>query len=220
MLRLPGGNYTMGSADDWYEKPAHQVSVAPFSLGRFPVTVGEWRACWSAGGCDFEPSGEEGVPVSNVSWKDAQQYVGWLARVTNRPYRLPSEIEWEYAARGGTSTSYWWGDEMITGVATCKGCGEPYNPEKPLRVGMMKANPLGLHDMAGGVAEWVSDCWHSNYHGAPRSGSWDAPNCREHVLRGGSWKSTPEDLRVTSRTKYDTGVRYPTHGLRVALSGQ
>jgi formylglycine-generating enzyme required for sulfatase activity/class 3 adenylate cyclase len=218
MLKLASGNFNMGSMEDFSEKPVHQVSVAPFALGRAPVKLGEWRACLNAKACKYDPPGNDDLPAYNLSWDDAQQYVAWLSQTTSKPYRLPTEAEWEYAARAGATTAYWWGAQLIPGSANCKGCGGTYDPAKPIRVGSFKANPFGLVDMGGNVEEWVSDCWHPNYHGAPRTGSWDAPNCREYVLRGGSWKSEPDDIRVSSRSRYDAGVRYPTHGFRVALS--
>jgi formylglycine-generating enzyme required for sulfatase activity/class 3 adenylate cyclase len=221
MVRLPGGTFSMGSNDDPTEQPVHQVTIAAFAIGRHPVTVGEWKLCVAAKACKYEPQGgEDDLPVANLSWDDAQQFVVWLAQATSRPYRLPTEAEWEYAARGGTTTPYWWGSQVVPGVANCRTCGDPFDPAKPIKIGLLRPNPFGLHDMSGGIAEWVSDCWHNNYQGAPRNGSqsWDAPNCREHVLRGGSWRSDPSDLRASSRARYDKVVRYPAHGLRVALS--
>ena len=221
MVRLRGGIFMMGSNEDSTERPSHQVTVAPFAIGRSPVTVGEWRACVAGQGCEYEPSGDDDLPVSNVSWDDAQQYVRWLAQITSKPYRLPSEAEWEYAARGGTTTAYWWGAQIVPGMANCKGCSNAYDPAKPTKVGMLPANPFGIQDVSGSVNQWVSDCWHSNYHGAPRDGSsWSTPNCRERVLRGGSWRNSPGDLRVASRASYEASVRYPTHGFRVALTEQ
>jgi formylglycine-generating enzyme required for sulfatase activity len=219
MVPLPGGTFTMGNNDDPYERPVHQVRVASFAIGRMPVTIGEWRLCVQAVACQFAPSGDDDLPVHNVSWEDAQQFVRWLSLATLKPYRLPTEAEWEYAARGGTTTPYWWGSALAPGVANCKGCIGPGDGAGPIKVGVLRANPFGLYDMAGGVAEWVSDCWHTNYQGAPRDGSsWDAPNCRQHVLRGGSWYSDPTEIRVTSRSRYDSTVRYPAHGFRIALS--
>jgi formylglycine-generating enzyme required for sulfatase activity len=218
MIRIPAGTFNMGSTDDFSEKPIHQVTVAPFAISRTPVTLGEWRACVSAKACKHDPPGSDDLPAYNMSWDDAQLYVGWLVQTTYKPYRLPSEAEWEYAARAQTTTPYWWGAKLLPGSANCKGCVEPYDSSKPMKVGAFKPNPFGLLDMGGNVEEWVSDCWHPNYHGAPRIGSWDAPNCREYVLRGGSWKSEPDDIRVSSRSHYDGSVRYPTHGFRVAVS--
>ncbi|HEV2552072.1 MAG TPA: SUMF1/EgtB/PvdO family nonheme iron enzyme [Stellaceae bacterium] len=219
-VELPGGAFTMGSNDDASERPTHRVSLRPFAIGKYPVTIGEWKQCVAAHACpEIAAAGEDDAPITNVSWSDAQQYAAWLARITGLPYRLPSEAEWEYAARGGTQTKYWWGNEMKPGVAACKGCGEPYDPHHPVKVGSFPANPFGLHDMGGDVAEWVADCWHKDYHGAPADGSaWQGDNCREHVLRGGSWQNDASYLRTTSRDSYDTGVRYLTHGFRVARS--
>ncbi len=220
MVELPGGVFTMGSNDDGSERPTHHVSLRPFAIGKYPVTIDEWKECVAAHACpEIAAAGEDDAPMTNVSWSDAQQYAAWLARATGAPYRLPSEAEWEYAARGGTQTKYWWGNEMKPGIAACKGCGEPYDPHHPVKVGSFPANPFGLHDMSGGVAEWVADCWHKDYHGAPADGSaWQDDNCREHVLRGGSWQNDPSYLRTTSRDSYDTGVRYLTHGFRLARS--
>jgi formylglycine-generating enzyme required for sulfatase activity/class 3 adenylate cyclase len=219
-LELPGGAFAMGSNDDASERPTHRVSLRPFAIGKYPVTIGEWKQCVAAHACpEIAAAGEDDVPMTNVSWTDAQQYAAWLAGVTGAPYRLPSEAEWEYAARGGTQTKYWWGNEMKPGIAYCRGCGEPYDPHHPVKVGSFPANPFGLHDMGGEVAEWVADCWHKDYHGAPADGSaWQGDNCREHVLRGGSWQNDPSYLRTASRDSYDTGVRYLTHGFRVARS--
>src|SRR5579883_3477316 len=220
MVSLPGGSFTMGSNEDPSEKPVHRVTVRPFAIGKYPVTLGEWRRCVAAKACAYAPPpGEDEAPVANLSWNDAQQYVRWLAQATGKPYRLPSEAEWEYAARGGTETKYWWGNTLEPQRANCKGCNQPYDAAQPLKVGSFPANPFGLHDMGGGVDEWVADCWHASYHGAPADGSaWTGGDCFAHVLRGGSWRNDPSYVRPASRDSYDTAVRYPTHGLRVARS--
>ena len=219
MVILPGGTFMMGSNEHPTEKPVHQVVISAFALGRFPVTVGQWKQCVAAKRCNYRPTGDDDMPVSNVSWDDAQQYVAWLSTVAQKEYRLPREAEWEYAARAETTTRYWWGNQLTVGMANCKGCGEPYDPNKPMKIGSLAPNPFGLYDMSGGIAQWVSDCWHENYQGAPRTSlSWDMPNCRERVLRGGSWKNDPNYVRPASRDRYDTDVRYFTHGLRVARS--
>jgi formylglycine-generating enzyme required for sulfatase activity/class 3 adenylate cyclase len=218
MIRVPTGSFLMGSNEDPTEQPPHRVTVSAFAMGRHPVTMGEWRACVAAKACQYEPSGDDGLPVSNISWDDAQQYLAWLSKATGRPYRLPSEAEWEYAARGGTATAYWWGASFAPGMANCKGCGEPYDATRPAKVATFRPNGFGLYDMAGGVNQWVADCWHRNYQRAPADGSaWTLPNCRERVLRGGSWRSSPTDVRVASRASYESSVRYPAHGFRVAL---
>jgi formylglycine-generating enzyme required for sulfatase activity len=218
MVTLPGGMFRMGSNDDPSERPVHAVIIAPFFLARYAVTVREWRPCAEAGACTLAPDGEPDQPVTNASWDDAQQFVAWLSAATGEPYRLPTEAEWEYAARAGTRTRYWWGDAMQPGKASCKGCGGPVGPEASPRVDAYPLNPFGLYGMGGGAAEWVADCWHRDYQGAPRDGSaaWDAPDCQQRVLRGGSWMDKPGELRTSSREFYDAPVRYPTHGFRVA----
>jgi formylglycine-generating enzyme required for sulfatase activity/class 3 adenylate cyclase len=217
MVSLPGGAFQMGSGDDASEKPIHRVTIPPFSLARYLVTVRDWKECVAAGACAEIAAGDDNAPMNNVSWSDAKQFVSWLAKSLNQNYRLPTEAEWEYAARGGTQTKYWWGNEVALGMANCKGCGEPYDPRRPLRVGSFPPNPFGLHDMTGAVAEWIADCWHKDYAGAPGNGSaWEETDCAKHVLRGGSWQNDASYMRAASRDSYDTSVRYVTHGFRVA----
>lgn len=219
MVSLPGGTFAMGSIDDPSEGPIHKVTIKPFAISKFPITVREWNACVAAKACSYLPTGTDDAPVTNLSWSDTQQYTAWLTQVTQKRYRLPSESEWEYAARGGTQTKYWWGDKLQPGMANCKGCDEPYDAAQPLKVGSFKANLFGLYDMGGGVDQWVADCWHKNYQGAPADGSpWVGGDCLSHVIRGGSWKNDPSYVRPASRDHYDTAVRYPTHGFRVARS--
>jgi formylglycine-generating enzyme required for sulfatase activity/class 3 adenylate cyclase len=224
MVALPGGAFAMGSDEDPSEKPVHKVTVAPFAIGKYPVTVGEWKACVAAGACPevLAPNGADDAPVSNLSWNDAQQFAAWLSRVTGKSYRLPTEAEWEYAARAGTRTRFWWGDRYVGGMAYCRGCGAPgYDPHRAIKVGSFRANPFGLYDMGGEVSQWVADCWHGDYRGAPDDGSaWTAADCAGHVLRGGSWQNDPSYVSVSSRDHYDTGVRYPTHGMRLARGGE
>ena len=144
--------------------------------------------------------------------------VSWLNHTTGRHYRLPTEAEWEYAARGGTTTRYWWGNTIRAGFAVCKkGCGADASP--PSMVGTRPANPFGLYDINGGVAEWTEDCWLPHYNGAPTNGAARMkPGCQDHVLRGGAWNNDQNDIRTSSRDSYSASVRYPTHGLRVAHS--
>jgi formylglycine-generating enzyme required for sulfatase activity/class 3 adenylate cyclase len=219
MNTLRGGTFTMGSNDDATEKPVHEVTIKPFAISRYPISVREWNQCAAAKACGFTASGQDDAPVTNISWTDARQFVSWLANVTGKPYRLPSEAEWEYAARGGTQTRYWWGDELKHGMANCKNCTEGAVAEQPVKVGSLKPNPFGLYDMGGGVDQWVEDCWHKSYSGGPSDGSpWVAGDCTSHVIRSGSWKNDARYVRPANRDNYDTNVRYPTHGFRVALS--
>lgn len=218
MIAIRGGSFAMGSNDDPTERPVHQVTIKPFSIGKYPVTVQEWNECVAAKACSFTATGKDDAPVSNVSWTDAQQYVAYLSQAAKKPYRLPSEAEWEYAARGGTQSKYWWGDKFQPGMAACKDCGD-LAAEQPAKVGSFKPNPFGLYDMGGGVDQWVEDCWHRTYQGAPGDGSaWTGGDCFSHALRSGSWKNDARYVRPANRDSYDTNVRYPTHGFRVALS--
>jgi len=218
-IPLRGGSFAMGSNEDTSERPVHQVTIKPFAMGKFPVSVQEWNACAAAKACGFVATGKDDAPVTNISWSDAKQYVAWLAEATRRPYRLPTEAEWEYAARGGTQTKYWWGDQFQPGMANCKNCADVASTEQPVKVGGFKPNPFGLYDMGGSVDQWVEDCWHKNYQGAPTDGlAWVEGGCPSHVIRSGSWRNDARYSRPSNRDSYDTNVRYPTHGLRVALS--
>jgi formylglycine-generating enzyme required for sulfatase activity len=224
LVSIPAGTYTMGSnTSDPSEKPAHQVTVAtPFAIGRYEVSVQEWNACAAAGACQKiaqPPDASPNAPMRDVSWDDAQQYAKWLSTVSGKPYRLPTEAEWELAARGGTSTRYWWGEQMAQGKANCKECGKPWAEGAPANVGSFAANPYGVYDTSGSVWEWVADCWHNNYKGAPGDGrAWDEPDCRVHVIRGGSWREGAPYMVASTRFKYDAGVRHSQNGFRVARS--
>lgn len=220
MVPIAGGTFRMGSNEDPSEQPVRSVAVGQFVMAKYLVTVRQWRDCVKAKACSYSPTGGDDAPVNNISWTDAQQFVAWLSQATHQHYRLPSEAEWEYAARAGTDTRYWWGNAMKPGLADCKGCGGgPLDAVQPAKVGALPANPFGLYDIGGGLAEWVDDCWHKDYHGAPADASaWHGPDCREHVLRGGSWRNDPSYVRSASRDHYDGSVRYPTHGIRLARS--
>jgi formylglycine-generating enzyme required for sulfatase activity len=221
LVRIPAGSFLMGQAKgDPSAQPQRTVSVRAFAIGQYPVTVGEWKACVAAGGCNFTPRMTEAgdrTPVHNVSWEDAEQYVSWLSRSVGKSYRLPSEAEWEYAARAKTTTRYWWGDNVGTMQANCSDCGGTQNPKTPLDVGSFRPNAWGVHDVHGGVAQWVADCWFPNYQGAPTMAvARDQKNCQKRVLRGGSFRNDHEAIASAARNNYDASVRYLTHGFRIA----
>jgi formylglycine-generating enzyme required for sulfatase activity len=217
MIPIPGNSFSMGSSDDVSERPIHRVTIKPFAISKFPVTVREWSQCVAAKACSYVATGKDEAPVTNISWDDAQEFVRWLSQVSQKTFRLPSEAEWEYAARGGTQTKYWWGDQPQPDMANCKGCGGAYDPSQPLKIGSFKANPFGLYDMGGSVDQWVQDCWHKDYQGAPSDGSaWLDKTCVSRVIRSGSWRNDQSYVRPASRQGYDAAVRYPTHGFRVA----
>jgi formylglycine-generating enzyme required for sulfatase activity/class 3 adenylate cyclase len=219
MTPLRGGTFMMGSNEDVSEKPVHQIAIKPFAISKYPISVREWNECAAAKSCAFVATGNDDAPVTNISWSDAKQFVAWLAGATHKAYRLPTEAEWEYAARGGTQTKYWWGDEFQPGMANCKNCTTIASAEQPVKIGSFKPNPFGLYDMGGAVDQWVEDCWHKNYQGAPSDGSaWVEGDCGSHVIRSGSWKNDSRYVRPANRDSYDTNVRYPTHGFRIALS--
>jgi formylglycine-generating enzyme required for sulfatase activity len=167
-------------------------------------------------------------PVTNVTWDDARHYAVWLSRMTGKAYRLLSEAEFEYAARGGTQTAYRWGDEIGKNNANCNGCGSRWDAKQPSPVGSFAANQFGLNDMHGNVWQWVEDSYHANYEGAPRDGSaWVEGGdckCSEHVVsasvvskrvvRGGSWTDDPQVLRSAARLE-ETGLRAVNIGFRI-----
>lgn len=221
VVTVPAGAFDMGSSDGFtFERPVHRVEIQkPFSIGRREVTFDEWDACVSEGGCPHRPE-DRGLgrglrPATNLDWNDAKTYLRWLSAKSGHVYRLPSEAEWEYAARGGASTIYPWGDAMEKDRANCLGC-TTIQLNKAIETGTFPANRFGLFDMAGNAAEWVEDCWSDNYSGAPADGSsWTTPDCRERVLRGGSFNNEPRFVRTAARFKYDHNVRYYANGFRV-----
>ena len=225
MVSISGGSFRMGDLSgggDDDEKPVHKVSVPAFRIGKYEVTFAQWDRCVVEGGCGgYSPNdrgrGRENRPVINVSWDDAQLYIDWLNSKTNSGFRLPTEAEWEYAARAATTTEYPWGNDIGSNQANCKNdnCGDSYENTAP--VGSFQENAWGLHDMHGNVWEWVEDCWNDNYTGTPRDGSaWTSGNCRERLSRGGSWYSIARHLRSADRIKYEHSFRHIGLGFRLA----
>jgi formylglycine-generating enzyme required for sulfatase activity len=166
-------------------------------------------------------------PVVCVSWNDAHAFIAWLngklpgPKATSTdgsgPYRLPSEAEWEYAARAGTQTAYWWGDAIGSGNAVCESCGTTWDQKRTAPVGSFRANPLGLYDMAGNASEWAWDCWSGSYVEAPGDGTARlVGDCAQRVVRGGNWDSEPWDLRSAHRARFLTGELANDIGFRVA----
>jgi formylglycine-generating enzyme required for sulfatase activity len=211
MVQLAGGSFWMGSPDNEAgrsnnEGPRHLVQVPAFAIGKFAVTFDEWDACVGAGGCSTKPSdsgwGRGRRPVINVSWNDAQEYVRWLRMKTGQKYRLPTEAEWEFAARAGTTTAYYWGNEIGVEHANCDTCGSQWDNKQTAPVGSFDHNPSGLYDMLGNVWQWTQDCANDNYGGAPTDGSaWKSGDCGRRVLRGGSWNDDPRYVRAAIRDR-------------------
>ena len=218
LVVVPNGEFTMGSNEHPHEKPTHKVRISrPFAIGQYEVTYAEWDRCVEMGACRYRPE-RQGSPreaISNLSWDDAVIYVKWLSEKTGQVYRLPSEAEWEYAARAGSGKRFWWGDEAGSGNANCSDCGSGTNGQ-PSAVGSYKPNAFGLYDTAGNIAEWVQDCWNESYLGAPADGSaWMKGNCGLRGLRGGSFGNKATYVRSSSRFRYDSDVRYEANGFRV-----
>ena len=240
MVVVPAGRFRMGDlsgagdSDDRFRDRVDTTyscddRLTPFAVGKYEVTFAEWDACVAAGGCTHRPSdflgmGRGSRPVIDVSWDDAQTYVRWLSRETGKPYRLLSEAEWEYVARAGTTTTYWWGNEADHAHANygkdkcCQGMAagaDRWGGTSP--VGSFKPNTFGLFDTAGNVEEWVEDC-KSNYEGAPADGSaWlSGGGCDRHVVRGGHYIESPEYLRSARRSSSSVDYRIYYIGFRVA----
>ena len=233
------GTFQMGSDEGSSdERPVREVEVAqPFAISVFETTRDEFekfratggRAASGSSGSEDElpPESRAMLPMTGVSWEDARDYVGWLSEQSGHRYRLPSEAEWEYVARGGTTGPYYFGNDAGAlcshanladatygeiypkpGVATCS--------DGTLRlavVGGFPANAFGVHDVLGNVEEWVADCWYGNYEGAPSGQEARGGNCGDHVVRGGAWDSTPEESTVSYRSFSSRGSG--TRGIRV-----
>ena len=229
MVVLPTGSFRMGdlNGDGYiYEKPVRRVTISrSIAMGKYEVTFAEYdrfaRATGRALPSDYGWS-RGNRPVVNVNQEEAKAYAVWLSEQTGKRYRLPSEAEWEYAARAGTTTKYSWGDEIGGNRANCDGCGSEWDNEKTAPVGSFAANAFGLHDLHGNVWEWVEDCWHDNYKGAPTDGrAWtmgcsvDSDGDSSAVLRGGSWINSPRFLRSAFRIRYRPSVRYNAFGFRL-----
>jgi formylglycine-generating enzyme required for sulfatase activity len=227
MVVVPAGEFIMGSPPSEAgrfnnEEPQHNVAFArPFAVAKFDVTFDDWDACAAYGDCDPRVSdsgyGRGRQPVINVTWDDAQHYAAWLSRMTGKPYRLLSEAEFEYAARGETPTAYPWGNEVGKNNANCIGCGSQWDNRQPSPVGSFAANRFGLHDMHGNVWQWIEDCYHKSYQGAPQDGSaWvEGGNCNQRVVRGGSWVNLPQYLRSAFRVGFTSDNRIINLGFRV-----
>jgi formylglycine-generating enzyme required for sulfatase activity len=224
MVVVPVGEFQMGSVQGSgaaAEQPVHTVHInKPFAIGRYPITFAEYDQFASA--TNRELPGDKGwgrgrQPVINVSWTDAVKYANWLSLQTGKRYRLPSEAEWEYAARAGTDTAYWWGDEVQPGVANFYGSDSRWGGKQTSPVGSFPANPFGLHDTAGNVWELIQDTWHDNYDQAPTDGSaWEEGNGGRLVIRGGSWGNGPEYLRSSFRNRDTADDRNTNIGFRLA----
>ncbi|MGI9382495.1 MAG: formylglycine-generating enzyme family protein, partial [Methyloligellaceae bacterium] len=232
MVVVPAGRFLMGSprgetGRQANEGPAQGVRFTrPFAVAKFEVTFDDWEACALEGGCNgYRPKdagwGRGRRPVIYTSWDDAKAYVAWLRGKTGKSYRLLSEAEWEFAARGGTTTAFSTGRAISTTQANFDASNQGARKAKGLyrgktvEAGTFPANPYGLHEMHGNVAEGVSDCGNTSHAGAPGDGSPRGGKCERRVLKGGSWYYEPSFLRSAARVSYPKKVRLNVVGFRV-----
>ena len=225
MVVVPAGSFMMGSLPtekdrDAAEGPQHIVTIAkPLAVAKFELTFDEWDTCVAYGDCPQGVSdggwGRGQQPVIFVTWDDAQRYAAWLSKMTGKPYRLLTEAEYEYATRAGTTTAYPWGNDIGKNNANCNGCGSKWDNQQTAPVGSFKPNAFGLYDMVGNVFEWVEDCVHANYDGAPTDGSaWiEGGLCTYRLDRGVSWNFPSP--RSAYRDSSPTGQRIDNLGFRV-----
>ena len=222
MVVIPAGRFRMGcvSGQDCSndELPVHEAMIArPFALSKYEVTFEDYDRFTHPNKVDDEGLGRGRRPVINVSWDDANEYAAWLSAQTGKRYRLPTEAEWEYAARAGSMTAYSWGNDIGQNRANCDNdyCGDRWEYTAP--VGSFAPNAWGLHDMHGNVWEWVQDCWNDSYAGAPSDGSvWTSGECSLRVIRGGSWYFVPWALRSADRSRGTRSYRSDYLGFRLA----
>jgi formylglycine-generating enzyme required for sulfatase activity len=240
MAAIPGGTFIMGSPKEEEnsmdsERPQHEVTIEPFFMGKYQVTQEQWRfvAQLPQVNRDLEqdPSRFKGDnrPVEQVSWEDAVEFCDRLSQYTGRTYRLPSEAEWEYACRAGTTTPFHFGETITTDLANYDGNSTYGNGVKGVyrkettEVGSFGvANNFGLYDMHGNVWEWCQDNWHSNYEGAPTDGNaWldNEESSDRKLLRGGSWFYNPDYCRSAYRSSSNLGHYNNDIGFRVVCSG-
>ena len=262
MVVIYSGRFDMGSPDSEHgrgkdEGPVHSVKIAEYAIGKTEITRGQFAEfvkktrystgdkCWTIEKGKYEEHKgswrepgypqDDNNPVVCINWNDAQAYVKWLSRKTGKKYRLPTEAEWEYAARGGTGTARYWGSNPDDACAYANGadktaqaqiqgatswlvhhCTDGFAYTAP--VGHFKPNAFGLNDMLGNVWEWTGDIYHANYKGAPADGSAWQGGGNKRLLRGGSWNNSPSDVRAAIRYKSDPGLRFSSFGFRVVRS--
>ncbi|KAA3663858.1 MAG: formylglycine-generating enzyme family protein [Chloroflexi bacterium] len=228
LVAIPGGEFMMGSPpgvghDD--ERPYHPVTIDPFWMGIYPITQAQWKAVM---GVDDHPSRFKGpnLPIDNVNWLDAQAYCQLLTDHTSNEFYLPSEAQWEFACRAGTTTPFYFGETITTEFVNFQGefvygqAPKGIYRHVPTNVGSFPPNAFGLFDMHGNVLEWCADPWHKNYEGAPRNGRvWAASHPTPYsIIRGGSWHDTPDAARSATRIRFIAAEADDFIGFRVAMS--
>lgn len=223
MVWISAGSFEMGSPDysvEYDQRPRHKVTLQKFAMSQYEITIAEYQRFARATGRSMPNTkglDPKTYPIFSVSWDDAVYYTRWLSQQTGHKYQLPSEAQWEYAAAAGTDTYFWWwGQVPGKGHAHCFGCGSGLDPRMPTKVGSFKPNRFGLYDTAGNVSEWVYDCYHKNYEGAPTDGSiWEGGDCSNRVVRGGSYASPPKSIRPSNREEFRSDQANDEIGFRV-----
>ena len=233
MVVIPAGSFQMGCVSGLDcgdgEQPVHGVTISqPFAVSKYEITFEDFDLFAGENLADDGGWGRGRRPVINVSWNDAKEYVAWLSSQTGQPYRLLTEAEWEYAARAGSKTKYYFGNDESQlcrfGNFVDRSLGNEDAPcsdgfgMQTAMVGRFESNSFGLHDMHGNASEWVEDCWNDSYTGAPSDGSaWLTGDCGRRVMRGGSWNFLPSDLRSAHRNRLfpNLGILH-FYGFRVA----
>ena len=229
LIGIPGGKYLMGSPEDEPERandegPQHKVKIRPFLMGKYPVTQAQWKAIMKNNPSRFTE--DEDRPVEKVSWFDCWDFCEKLSQKLGREFRLPTEAEWEYAARAKSTTPFFFGETITTELANYNG-EYTYGIEKEgeyrhktTKVGIFSPNRFGLYDIHGNVAEWCEDSWHDNYQEAPSNGEpWvEDDDSSERVLRGGSWLHLPGSCRSSQRLSSPGNSKSDAFGFRIASS--
>ena len=249
MVVVPAGEYTMGSPEtapqrDANESPRHRVRIGyALAVSQSDITVGEYarfvadtgfvsgNVCYNFENGTFadrtprawRPIGREDVadtlPATCLTWDEAKAYVAWLAKKTGRPYRMMSEAEFEYANRAGSTTTFWWGDDIGKNHANCNGCGSQWDRKMASPERSFPPNPFGLYDTAGNAWSWMADCWNDSYVGAPADGSpWVTGDCTTRTVRGAGWSTNYWILRAARRVGDAAAGRHGTVGFRVAFT--
>ena len=224
MVTINSGTFSMGitSSVRKNEGPRHTVKIKKFAVSQNEITLAEYDAFAKATQRNVPNTKEKDrkkYPANFVSWQDANDYAEWLSKQTGEKYRLLSEAEWEYIASTGKKSTFWWGYDEESNRAHCATCGTNFDTSRPTNIAAFKANSFGLYDTAGNVSEWVQDCWHDNYKGAPNDGTAWIKDCNYsdfHVARGGSHASPQQSIRSTKREKFKKEERLSRIGIRIA----
>jgi len=247
MVTIPEGSFRMGCLNDLKQcpreqKPAHHVKIKSFLMAKHEITIEQWYICVAFNGCRDLGNLPRytNIPVNWVSWDDTQQYIKWLNKQTGKHYRLPSESEWEYATRAGSTSKYNWGNEIGENKANCGNCRPQnrtikyfcinsfsnipcyteqwYRQKKVFPVTSFTANAFGLFDMHGNISEWTQDCWNHNFQAAPKdSSAWLSGDCSRRIYKGGNWRWDASHMRSSYRHAYSKNNSFIDVGFRVAM---